>query len=370
MPQAVIHIGTEKTGTSHLQQFLESNREELARHGIGYPAFLGQTNHTRMVVGFIGGHQDIHRQFGLVDAKTTAAFRERLAADLGAQLAREPSERWIFSSEHFSSRFKTAQPVVAFRDWMSRWFNDFEIIVYLRRQDFMAPSAYSTFIRSGGIREWAMPDLTGPYFDLAALLDRWTAAFGPDRVTARPYLEAEQRQVDLLDDFLATLGLPCADRWQVPPGQANERLSGTAVELLLLINKAVKEGPARPFVARAQLTERLAEIAAGPPSQFPRQVMEDVAAHFRQSNEEIIRKIGANDPAWYAWLEQAIAGPATPEASISAQDATSLLVQLGQERLLLAADDPQLRSLGAKVDKVKERATRRLRRRNAPDSQT
>ena len=36
--RVLVHVGTPKTGTSHLQDVLFRNRDELSHHGILYPA--------------------------------------------------------------------------------------------------------------------------------------------------------------------------------------------------------------------------------------------------------------------------------------------------------------------------------------------
>ena len=46
MTKLYLHIGTEKTGTTHIQQFILRNRNKLFSNGYYVPDFLGEFAHT------------------------------------------------------------------------------------------------------------------------------------------------------------------------------------------------------------------------------------------------------------------------------------------------------------------------------------
>ncbi|MEL4896014.1 hypothetical protein [Crocosphaera sp. Alani8] len=48
--RAFLHIGTEKTGTTTIQNFLVKNREKLLSRSYLYPSFSGRSNHSSLVV--------------------------------------------------------------------------------------------------------------------------------------------------------------------------------------------------------------------------------------------------------------------------------------------------------------------------------
>ena len=45
MTALILHIGTEKTGTTSIQEFLAINRAALAEQGLHVPEFLGARSH-------------------------------------------------------------------------------------------------------------------------------------------------------------------------------------------------------------------------------------------------------------------------------------------------------------------------------------
>lgn len=349
----MIHIGTEKTGTSHIQRFLHDNRDLLADQGLRYPTFLGQLNHTKLVVGFTAKQQDIHRH---VDFSSRAEHLSQLVEDFDREISAFPAARWVFSTEHLSSRLKSDGEVESFRDWMAQRFEDLEVVVYFRRQDFMAPSAYSTFVRSGGAAPWDLADLLSPYFDLLGLFERWAGVFGPDRILARPYIESMNRGDSLVTDFLTSIGLPRNLGWRNAAGNLNPRLSRAAVETLRIINQQVRDRRAQPVLDRSGLVEELPFVAPGAPWKFPLEMMTEVAEHYRVANEKLVSVVGSYDARWFEWLDQTPDGTTATEGAFGAEDLAAVLLPLAQRRLLTAAEDPRLRTVGAKIDKLRNRA--------------
>ena len=47
--KAIIHIGTEKTGTTTIQEFLHLNRSKLANQGVAYLQSPGLRNNRKLV---------------------------------------------------------------------------------------------------------------------------------------------------------------------------------------------------------------------------------------------------------------------------------------------------------------------------------
>ena len=373
MARAVVHIGTEKTGTSQIQRFLSDNVERLAEHGMRYPAFLDQLNHTKLVVGFTQGHQDIHRQFDLVDESSTASFLTSLAETFDAQIPRGSDDRWIFSSEHLASRFRAATQVDAFRDWMSTWFSEIEIVVYLRRQDFMASSSYSTFVRSGGTATWDLDNLTGDYFDLRGIVSRWSSAFGSDRVVVRPYFESMVADGSLIPDLLTTVALPPDDDWHLQPELANQRLSQDAIYVLRMINQQLKTRISRVPIDRGPVVDLLVQLTPGPGWRFPLSVTREVARHFRVSNELLVTRLGATEP-WNRWLgQEPVGGPDDP-VPLPTETVVEILMTLAQDGLLTAPENDlpvgYEPTLGERLDSLCTRVNRRMRRRGEPTAPT
>src|SRR5438045_23824 len=104
-----LHIGTEKTGTTSIQNFLSKNRSRLEQQGILYPRSPGNQNHTALAVYALrpGKQGGIRRSSGVSSPKQVPRFRERLSTELDEEVATSGSSIMIFSNEHLSSRLLT-----------------------------------------------------------------------------------------------------------------------------------------------------------------------------------------------------------------------------------------------------------------------
>ena len=80
---------------------------------------------------------------------TSVAMRARLRAAAAAELSGGATA--IFCSEHCHSRLTSPSEVDTLRDFLGGFFDDVRVGVYLRRQDQVALSLYSTRLKSGDV---------------------------------------------------------------------------------------------------------------------------------------------------------------------------------------------------------------------------
>lgn len=195
-----IHIGTNKTGTSAIQHFLNKERKALAGHGLCYPS-----------TGCAGdAHYQISRILGFDHGQQPAPEDERKAmlARFKSELETSRCEKCVISSENFVLPKKV--------ELVREFFDDFacKIIVYFRRHDHWWFSAYSQAVKMVVQPPWQrgfqgflkFNRKQNPQFgNYRALLDRWDKTFGRENIIVRPY-EREQNQPDIIADFLSSIG--------------------------------------------------------------------------------------------------------------------------------------------------------------------
>jgi hypothetical protein len=218
---AILHIGTEKTGTKSIQLALTRRRKELAELGFWYPRALGDTNHSELAIYAAPENCSDLREPGQFDEiQCVRSLAEEMASI-------PPHVRVvIFSNEHCHSRLITTEHVRKLRSLLAPYFETITVILYLRRQDDMAVSCFSTRLRCGhsdfdilpGIprmrqsdpdRSQAnLEDAFSYYFDYERLLDRYASVFGDQFVKPRIYEPSSLEAGNVTSDFLTTCGLP------------------------------------------------------------------------------------------------------------------------------------------------------------------
>ncbi len=299
----ILHIGTEKTGSTAIQEHLARHREDLLASRIGFPDFLDSNNHRALASVFIADSldDDYLRARHLVEPAPRRRHRDKLLRALGRQLESLEGEvdRYLISAEHFHSRLLTPEEVRSFTDAVTPMFDRVRVICYLRRQDRMALSFYTQKLRAGYIPPTILPianvrrrhpDLP-PYFDFEALLDRWADAVGPEAVEPVIYSRASLIDGDVVADFYHRIGCPLPE--SAEPPRANESLSCAGQMALLAFNRAHGgdlESRSRCRPEREQLNRFLQSEARGPGILPSHAEAEEFLRAFAPSNGRIARK--------------------------------------------------------------------------------
>ncbi|MDO6727350.1 hypothetical protein Q4544_10430 [Cognatishimia sp. 1_MG-2023] len=212
-PRLILHIGSQKTGTTTLQGFLKTQTEPLAEAGLHYVQ-AGRTNiaHNSVIPSIRKGHG------------------EAVGEDILAELSQNRDKTCFISSEMF------------FRPDIARFFAKHlpaalriksKVIVYLRRQDKYAEAMYKQRVKNGryqGTPEEYAAGLT--HLDYGQILSHFGATFGSRNLIVRPFERALFPGGDVLQDFAQHSGIPAdlAANYSYP--SANGTLSKEVSEQL------------------------------------------------------------------------------------------------------------------------------------------
>ncbi|MDX1736105.1 MAG: hypothetical protein R3228_17145 [Halioglobus sp.] len=303
-PTIDVHIGTEKTGTTSIQHFLQRNRETLLnQHGICYPRCLGDRLSTNLAAACERPEKpdDLQRLRELDSPQAVADYYDRLRDSFVREVADSGASRVLISSEHLCSRLKTEEDLLRLREFLHSASDRVRIYLYLRRQDDFVLSLYSTSIKSGETLRFMFPAPGKARHDMYydRLLQRWQAVF--DTIEVGLYDRQRLLGNSIVTDFCHRLTLP--DGLEVPEREENVALGAAALEFLREFNELVPrfvDGRLNPL--RADIAQALGSMDI-PGDKFRgdggnRAFM----SQFEQGNSEIARRWFADDPSVPATL--------------------------------------------------------------------
>lgn len=303
--RCILHIGTEKTGTKTVQRFLLENRRGLARRGTLVPAAarLGNAIGLPVMAYEPDRADDLTGQLSISTETELLHFQERLMASLSQELRMHKPRAVIFSSEHLQSRLTEQGEIVRLRDRLiSMGFDEFAIVIYLRRPADLANSLFSTALRSAhDMRVLPEPDhvYVRVLCDHRATLVRWTSVFGQAAVRPRLFAPAAFVNGTLLDDFAAVAAIDIEGLRR--PAAVNMTLSAPAAEMLRRVNGIVAErSPLAPVPPVDDIVEAVDEVVGGQRAYaMPHWLRERYNAAFAESDEWVRRHFFSNqDTLW------------------------------------------------------------------------
>ena len=236
----VLHIGTEKTGSTSIQAFLRQNRAALERDGFFYTdTSIGSQWEFVTLVHPHPWRTDLGRIFNISDEQSKQQFCEMFLANFRKQISQSrKASTLLISSEHFHSRLVTPSMIEDLKSTLDPFVEDFRILVYFRRQDELAVGQFNTKIK-GGFRGTQIPPRDQTYYDYDALVSRWASVFGLDAIKAGLYRPLAQLENGLLTDFCRNAGINFDNK--VIPLWKNQSLSGSGLRFIQVLKQIYKD---------------------------------------------------------------------------------------------------------------------------------
>ncbi|AJE44727.1 hypothetical protein [Celeribacter indicus] len=312
MPRLILHIGTHKTATTHIQDTFHKNRRLLRRHGLLYPAIGAQRGHHGLASAWI-------------PLNRTYAYRDPARA--WARLQHCPdrkireSDTIFVSSEEFS-RWAPHRVDMAHLRRMVSHFDEVRVICVLRNQAAFIQSVYQQVSEDrnpGPIEPYLARTLEndlveGLFTDYRRLLKHLYSGFDPGEIRLLSYERACGHAHGILGAVLEEVaqGVDPADL--LPFGAQNSNMSPEPLATLCA-NLVATERKAPPWLLRAA---RLSvEGRFGPARRttlFTEAEIARIAAHYEPLNRALERTVRPVQPRFrMPEISAALAGRVTRE---------------------------------------------------------
>lgn len=305
--RAIIHAGTEKTGTTAIQHALADNRQALAERGVIYPRSFGAVNHTRLVAAAEddGVVDNIKSHLQATRRETEAELRASLRQDAAEELGADPDwHTLVISSELIHSRLHTPSEIERLCSFFQEHVDEISVIVVLRRQDQLALSRFSSAIRSGHTGyDDVFEDLSGHiyvrlpegrevndlahFYDYRNLLDRFSALVPPERVRVHIY-DGGGKRMDPISMIAGEIGV---ERTLLGPEDSimNPAMSLEAQIVIAMLNRSVPSllPDGRRNVGYVRIKREIEATLQGGSRQIGRTEAEAFYQRFAASNEAV-----------------------------------------------------------------------------------
>jgi len=218
MPKLIIHIGSQKTGSTSIQTFLTQQPDKMAEAGLSYvKAGRGPAAHNKLAFKR--------------DTEQFPVLMKRLVAEVEGA----PDKTHVISAEMlFTTRM--ARSMAAFLPDDLR--AETRIIAYIRRQDKFLEAMYKQVVKTGRFK--GSPQDYAKKREAALMYSRilgaYAEGFGTENMVVLPYERPLFREGDVILDVAGHLGMTNVTRDDLPEKFSNITLSREVSELLGLIS--------------------------------------------------------------------------------------------------------------------------------------
>ncbi|MBO0844804.1 MAG: hypothetical protein J2P22_05245 [Nocardioides sp.] len=288
----VLHIGSGKTGTTSIQQFLKQNRSRLAQLGTLVPREPGMGRHVKVGL-YIKPDEDLRRRLTWhgMEYSSPAEFREDFRTRLSAEIDESGLSRVLLTDEGVYASNEEA--VARLRDLVADVAQSWRLVVYLRRQDEHVCSNYQQKVKAGCVErlsDWVLRDMTVLY-DYATRLSLFDRMLAPSELVVRRFERESFVEGSLFQDFLDAVGIdvPSDDLDQVP--RRNPSLDAESVEFLRLLNlhRVEDEGATADQVDNRGFLRILMKASSGPTLTLPEPLRDAFMAQWEESNRAVAK---------------------------------------------------------------------------------
>lgn len=291
--KVVLHIGTEKTGTTSIQAFLGKNRDRLIQHGVaplGEFLLPGTFNNLALPLAAKEAPGKDITAFRPEEFDSFRTRAQKSLLDFVDNSKQKNLTTLVASSEHMSSRLTTVDDIRALKN-LFPGDCDYQIVVYLRQQRDLLLGMQAESIKAGNPSISFSDPRSLPksqaygivFYDYEMMLANWAEVFGAGRITVRPYEREQLAGGDAVADFLTVIGLS-ADLYSAT-GQSlrlNERFSPEALFFLAKINSYIDADTRRRVVEKISAADQFGK------GEFkPSGTQEDFISNLTESNSRV-----------------------------------------------------------------------------------
>lgn len=245
----ILHIGTEKTGTTTIQEVLFESRKCLEGRGFHFVQSAGVKNNRKIPAYCINEdrYDDFFKSKKITTSEEKRRFKEAFFDSFKTEIENLPDSihTVIISSEHLHSRTNSIEEIENVKRFLSAFFGSIKVICYVREQSAVAESLYSTAIKGGAsasLKTFLSTCKPGNrYYNYYEMLSSWREVFGAENLVVRKFSRAGFKDGDLINDFFNLIDdelVKCISR---DISAKNESLTMTGQLICRTINQAFPE---------------------------------------------------------------------------------------------------------------------------------
>ena len=297
-PGIILHVGTEKTGSTSIQSLLSTSYDSLIKSGILFPKSIGHPCHINLTACALESEpkHPIRALLGLQDQTIFIKFVEETKNALRKEIEENHPTALIISDEHINVHLSKIETIHAYKKICEEFGDIKAVVIYLRQQDEFRLSLFSEAVKAGNLSNFNLLDplpvfKTIPYrLNYLKILDNLSKVFDKKMIIPRVYDRALFPNADICSDFLNILHIPL-DYKTIIKSENNLSVDGKIIKKLALISSFLKGLKNKPALKLQQFIIRhCIKKFTGSGIVLKKEAHERYLAQFNEKNELVKEK--------------------------------------------------------------------------------
>lgn len=297
-PKIILHVGTEKTGSTSIQRVLHGSRNELLEHGVLYPSTENYNGHVQLTACALDDQvsNPIKRLLKVTEPSEFNAFKERTLAALNDEVKVYSPDTIVISDEHINVHLYEKAHLESFRR-ICEAFGDIQtVIIYLRRQDEFSLSMFSQSVKSGRVSISLLDNPLTIYKEIPSrlnylsILDNLSSVFGREKITPVIYDRVRTDSGGVVSDFLARANItsmPVASTCY----EYNKSIDARIIKQLGRVSSILKSANSRYTESlRKKIIAISQKSFTGPGPVLSRAAHAEFMAQFESQNKQVMQE--------------------------------------------------------------------------------
>jgi hypothetical protein len=212
----ILHVGTEKTGSTSIQSTFQKSKSKLIEEGWLFPETKLAYSHINLTACALEGQpgHPIRQLLNIKDESAWLEFYDKTLDNLSKEIRKFSPDVLLISDEHINVHLQTIKQLNKLKYIFEQFGTVSSVVVYLRRQDSFRLSLFSEAVKVGNLSNFDLDNplpvfKTIPFrYDYLTILNNLSTVFGEDLLKPRIFEPSGFSENNIVNDFVKLCSVP------------------------------------------------------------------------------------------------------------------------------------------------------------------
>ena len=292
----ILHVGTEKTGSTAIQSVLKESYAEMVSRGYLFPKNIGEPCHIKLTACALGclPNSPIRKLLKIEEENEFKRFKEKTRESLRYEIEKTKPHTLVISDEHINVHLAGVGLLSEYKKLLEEFGTVVAVLIYLRRQDSFRLSLFAEAVKNGNLSHFDIDNLlpvfdrVPPRFDYLNILKNLEKVFGKACLVPKVFERSMFPGRNVVNDFIDVCKLPLS-HCSPDRNDENTSIDGRVIRHLAKVSSFIQKAGLSNKL-RNSIIRRISGLFDGPPIVLDSHVHQSYMRQFEEQNRQIKKR--------------------------------------------------------------------------------